>query len=637
MGIQDVLTFGDAHGVPIGVGEAPTSYMNRLARQAAGASGYTPALAATALENLLTGDSRKGREGFGKALRRSALALQDVDQDVMPDVARGEIVSDKDIIEAHGGPDMIDRKIARGMAARALGVRRHMDEKRDRSICGWAERAGMVVETAEGDALLREVITSRFLAIADIYDRVVHDPQADRHTDPTIISPRKCAEGFLAGKSWMQIGQEMGYSAQAVGVKGKKYLDKIAALGLPDDIWVRAAIELSPDDVVSIEGRVRSSMPRRTQTRPVLLKRPTEGPKREPRARPSSPRPNKEEPVDEFDDTEPPPVEDDDGLVEILKTTGGTADPVKDYLREIRKTPLLTAEQEVELAKRIEAGVFAQEILDDPSRALAYGLELDSNGGLPMKLRRELAWLATDGDKAREHFIAANLRLVVSIAKRYTGRGMLFLDLIQEGNMGLMRAVEKFDYKTGNKFSTYATWWIRQTIARGMADQARTVRMPVHMVERLNRIQGARHQFMRDLNREPTIDELAGKLRMEPKSVEECLSYAKGSISLSMPVGEDGDSEFGDLIEDVDATPPDSVTSSRERLEALMTVLDTLSERERTVIRLRFGLADGEPKTLEEIGQLYGLTRERIRQIEAKTMSKLRHPSRAAHLREHLA
>jgi RNA polymerase primary sigma factor len=306
-----------------------------------------------------------------------------------------------------------------------------------------------------------------------------------------------------------------------------------------------------------------------------------------------------------------------------VTVAGATADPVKDYLKQIGKVALLNAEQEVQLAKRIEAGLFAEE-------------KLNSGMHLEPQLRRDLEWIAEDGRRAKNHLLEANLRLVVSLAKRYTGRGMLFLDLIQEGNLGLIRAVEKFDYTKGYKFSTYATWWIRQAITRAMADQARTIRIPVHMVEVINKLARVQRQMLQDLGREPTPEELAKELDMTPEKVVEVQKYGREPISLHTPLGEDGDSEFGDLIEDSEAIVPSDAVSFTLLQEQLEGVLDTLSDREAGVVRMRFGLTDGQPKTLDEIGKVYGVTRERIRQIESKTMSKLRHPSRSQVLRDYL-
>ncbi|HIZ37722.1 MAG TPA: RNA polymerase sigma factor [Candidatus Ruania gallistercoris] len=316
--------------------------------------------------------------------------------------------------------------------------------------------------------------------------------------------------------------------------------------------------------------------------------------------------------------------DDDDAPVQQVVTAGATADPVKDYLKQIGKVALLNAEQEVELAKRIEAGLFAEEKLASEAEKIQG------------KLKRELSWIAQDGRRAKNHLLEANLRLVVSLAKRYTGRGMLFLDLIQEGNLGLIRAVEKFDYTKGYKFSTYATWWIRQAITRAMADQARTIRIPVHMVEVINKLARVQRQMLQDLGREPTPEELAKELDMTPEKVVEVQKYGREPISLHTPLGEDGDSEFGDLIEDSEAIVPADAVSFTLLQEQLHSVLDTLSEREAGVVSMRFGLTDGQPKTLDEIGKVYGVTRERIRQIESKTMSKLRHPSRSQVLRDYL-
>ncbi len=315
--------------------------------------------------------------------------------------------------------------------------------------------------------------------------------------------------------------------------------------------------------------------------------------------------------------------EEDDAPAQTVLTAGATADPVKDYLKLIGRVPLLNAEMEVELSLQVEAGLFAEE-------KLAHDKKIDK------KLKREYEQLVLQGRRAKNHLLEANLRLVVSLAKRYTGRGMLFLDLIQEGNLGLIRAVEKFDYTKGYKFSTYATWWIRQAITRAMADQARTIRIPVHMVEVINKLARVQRQMLQDLGREPTPEELAKELDMTPEKVVEVQKYGREPISLHTPLGEEGDSEFGDLIEDSEAiVPADAVTFTLLQ-EQLHAVHDTLSEREAGVVAMRFGLTDGQPKTLDEIGKVYGVTRERIRQIESKTMSKLRHPSRSQVLRDYL-
>jgi len=315
-------------------------------------------------------------------------------------------------------------------------------------------------------------------------------------------------------------------------------------------------------------------------------------------------------------------ADDADEPEQQVLAAGATADPVKDYLKQIGKVALLNAEQEVQLAKRIEAGLFAEETVNEGQAGAGD--------------RDDLEWIAEDGRRAKNHLLEANLRLVVSLAKRYTGRGMLFLDLIQEGNLGLIRAVEKFDYTKGYKFSTYATWWIKQAITRAMADQARTIRIPVHMVEVINKLARVQRQMLQDLGREPTPEELAKELDMTPEKVVEVQKYGREPISLHTPLGEDGDSEFGDLIEDSEAVVPAEAVNFTLLQEQLHDVLDTLSEREAGVVSMRFGLTDGQPKTLDEIGKVYGVTRERIRQIESKTMSKLRHPSRSQVLRDYL-
>ena len=308
---------------------------------------------------------------------------------------------------------------------------------------------------------------------------------------------------------------------------------------------------------------------------------------------------------------------------QTVLTAGATADPVKDYLKQIGRVALLNAELEVELATRVEAGLFADEMLKNEKK-------------LDKKLKRELEFIVEDGKRAKNHLLEANLRLVVSLAKRYTGRGMLFLDLIQEGNLGLIRAVEKFDYTKGYKFSTYATWWIRQAITRAMADQARTIRIPVHMVEVINKLARVQRQMLQDLGREPTPEELAKELDMTPEKVVEVQKYGREPISLHTPLGEEGDSEFGDLIEDSEAIKPEESVTFTILQEQLMQVLSGLTSREAEVIKARYGLTDGQPKTLDEIGKVHGVTRERIRQIESKTMSKLRHPSRSQALRDYL-
>ena len=329
------------------------------------------------------------------------------------------------------------------------------------------------------------------------------------------------------------------------------------------------------------------------------------------------PRSSQDEPLVSGDDDEDLPAAQ-------VAAGGATADPVKDYLKQIGKVPLLDAGQEVELAKRIEAGLFADQKLAAGSGVLRPGQSSD------------LERVADDGRTAKNHLVEANLRLVVSLARRYAGRGMLFLDLIQEGNLGLIRGVEKFDYTKGYKFSTYATWWIRQAITRAIADQARTIRIPVHIAEAINTLARVQRQMLQDLGHEPTPEELAAELDMTPEKVIEVQKYGREPISLHTPLGEDGDSELGDLIEDSQAIQPGEAVSFTLLQEQLHSVLGTLSEREAGVVSMRFGLTDGQPKTLEQIGKVYGVTRERIRQIESKTMSKLRHPSRSQALRDYL-
>jgi RNA polymerase primary sigma factor len=317
------------------------------------------------------------------------------------------------------------------------------------------------------------------------------------------------------------------------------------------------------------------------------------------------------------DDTWVSGDDDEDLPAARVVTAGASADPVKDYLKQIGRVPLLNARQEVDLAKRIEAGLFAGQKLADSGRELSADA------------RNDLEQVAADGKKAKDHLVEANLRLVVSLARRYAGRGMLFLDLIQEGNLGLIRGVEKFDYTKGYKFSTYATWWIRQAIARSMAEQSRTIRLPAHVAEAISKLARARREMLQELGREPTPEELAVEMDMTPGKVMEVQKYAREPISLHTPLGEEGDSEFGDLIEDAEAIQPAEAAISTLMQEQLHSVLDTLSDREAGILSMRFGLTDGQPKTLDEVGKVYGVTRERIRQIESKAMSKLRHPSRS--------
>jgi RNA polymerase primary sigma factor len=341
-----------------------------------------------------------------------------------------------------------------------------------------------------------------------------------------------------------------------------------------------------------------------------------------------------EEDDDDEDDEDGPKAasddddEDDPKPIAAEGEVGISTDLVRAYLKEIGKVPLLTAEQEVELAQRIEAGLFAAEKIRQADEGEAAKIST--------ALRRDLDWLVLDGGRAKRHLLEANLRLVVSIAKRYLGRGMLFLDLIQEGNLGLIRAVEKFDYTKGYKFSTYATWWIRQAITRAMADQARTIRIPVHMVEQINKLTRVQREMLQELGREPTPEELAKELDMTPEKVVEIQGYAREPVSLETTIGDDQDSNLGDFIEDADAPIAAEVVSYGLMQEQLNEVLRTLTDREAAVVKMRFGLVDGQPRTLDEIGREFGLTRERIRQIESKTLSKLRHPSRSQKLRDYL-
>jgi len=324
------------------------------------------------------------------------------------------------------------------------------------------------------------------------------------------------------------------------------------------------------------------------------------------------------------------PAEDDEADLRqaerVASAEGGrraaTSDLVRIYLREIGRVPLLTAEDEVELAKTIEAGLFAEEKL---------------GGGFPLlgAMHSDLVLLVGEGVRAKQRLIEANLRLVVSIAKRYIGRGLVFLDLIQEGNLGLIRAVEKFDYTRGYKFSTYATWWIRQAITRAIADQARTIRVPVHMVETINKLARVQRQLHQELGREASADEIAAEMGLEPERVAEIQRIAQEPVSLQSPIGEE-ESDLGDFIEDADAVVPIEAAAFIMLQDQLERVLCELAEREQRIIQLRFGLTDGHPRTLEEVGREFGVTRERIRQIESKTLAKLRHPSRAQMLREYL-
>ncbi len=311
----------------------------------------------------------------------------------------------------------------------------------------------------------------------------------------------------------------------------------------------------------------------------------------------------------------------------VSSGAGGSSDPVRMYLREIGQVPLLVAAEEVSLAKRIEAGVKAEAVLADLAASGEY---------FDLVEKKKLERIRRDGERAKDNLTRANLRLVVSIAKRYLGRGLAILDLIQEGNLGLMRAVEKFDYTKGFKFSTYATWWIRQAITRAIADQARTIRIPVHMVESMHKVQRQQRQLLQELERDPTIEEIADKVSMTPARVREILRIAQDPLSLDSPVGEEDDSYLADFIEDAQAIAPADAAAQRMLSQALMEALDELNDREKAVVRMRFGLEDGQTHTLEEVGREFNVTRERIRQIESKTLAKLRHPHRSQKLRDYL-
>ncbi len=427
------------------------------------------------------------------------------------------------------------------------------------------------------------------------------------------VVDEKATKKAAAKKAPTKTAAKTGAKRTAAKAGAKKTASKDASKG--------AAKKSSPEDG-EVEGGRTASSTKKGAAKAVGPDAP-EVDEEDPEAEPEDLEPTDDEATKEGESFVLSDDDEEDAPAVQVATAGATADPVKDYLKQIGKVALLNAEQEVELAKRIEAGLFAEERLNS-------GQKMDA------KTRRELEWIAHDGRRAKNHLLEANLRLVVSLAKRYTGRGMLFLDLIQEGNLGLIRAVEKFDYTKGYKFSTYATWWIRQAITRAMADQARTIRIPVHMVEVINKLARVQRQMLQDLGREPTPEELAKELDMTPEKVVEVQKYGREPISLHTPLGEDGDSEFGDLIEDSEAIVPADAVSFTLLQEQLHSVLDTLSEREAGVVSMRFGLTDGQPKTLDEIGKVYGVTRERIRQIESKTMSKLRHPSRSQVLRDYL-
>ena len=460
------------------------------------------------------------------------------------------------------------------------------------------------------------------------------DTAADTSADESATTSTKPAAKASAAKTTAAKSTAAKTTATKTAAKPAAKATKARATKKTDDDAEDLADDIELDDVVELEDVVVEIDDSDEDEKPKA----TRGKAKAATAEPDAEASDAEEDDEDEEDTKPAFSEPlptgaivissgDDDEVPVYSTmiTGATADPVKDYLKQIGKVPLLNAAEEVELAMRIEAGLFAEEKLSHMTPA-----EKSHQTGL------DLQWVARDGQRAKSHLLGANLRLVVSLAKRYTGRGMQFLDLIQEGNLGLIRAVEKFDYTKGFKFSTYATWWIRQAITRAMADQARTIRIPVHMVEVINKLARVQRQMLQDLGREPTPEELSRELDMTPEKVIEVQKYGREPISLHTPLGEDGDSEFGDLIEDTEAVvPADAVgfTMLQRQLESL---LDSLSEREAGVIRMRFGLGDGQPKTLDQIGDTFGVTRERIRQIESKTMAKLRHPSRSQSLRDYL-
>ncbi len=483
------------------------------------------------------------------------------------------------------------------------------------------ELSGAEVQIATHNALR---IGARLLGVAELEPTTLQAPLTDfvtreveayfavrnRRTG-TIGQRREELQAYMSGKSYADIAASSGLTPSAVLAGINKTIDAVHERSKTPEELRQAYAGFTGKTVV---GRVVQKPVRNISSKVA-----------KPATRVSNEQPLETGFEDDNEEEIDPPfnLEDDDELPATVHTAGATADPVKDYLKQIGKVPLLNAVQEVELSKRIEAGLFA-------NHKLATQPELDGT------LKAELEWLAADGARAKDHLLEANLRLVVSIAKRYTGRGMLFLDLIQEGNMGLIRAVEKFDYTKGYKFSTYATWWIRQAVTRSMADQSRTIRIPVHMVEDINKMDTAKRVLLTKLNRDPSPEELAKELDTPVEKVLQMMKYGRTPISLNTLLGDDGSTEFGDVIEDTDATNPlESVTFNLLQT-AIYEMLDTFSEREAGVISMRFGLVDGEPKTLDEIGKVYGVTRERIRQIESKTMCKLRHPSRSRQLRDFL-
>jgi RNA polymerase primary sigma factor len=435
------------------------------------------------------------------------------------------------------------------------------------------------------------------------------DPASDTGA-PRPAKKRAAAPARGRGKKAADDPAPAGEAPEAAGAADEPDLAELAGV---EDVDVEAELQ-DPADGVVVDPAVVAAAD------PAMAAAVTGGPE--------TPAADDDEDDDEAPATATDEDDEDEKPIAAEGEVGISTDLVRAYLKEIGKVPLLTAEQEVELAQRIEAGLFAAEKIRQADEGEAPKLSVS--------LRRDLDWLVADGGRAKRHLLEANLRLVVSIAKRYLGRGMLFLDLIQEGNLGLIRAVEKFDYTKGYKFSTYATWWIRQAITRAMADQARTIRIPVHMVEQINKLTRVQREMLQELGREPTPEELAKELDMTPEKVVEIQGYAREPVSLETTIGDDQDSSLGDFIEDADAPVAAEVVSYGLMQEQLNEVLRTLTDREAAVVKMRFGLVDGQPRTLDEIGREFGLTRERIRQIESKTLSKLRHPSRSQKLRDYL-
>jgi RNA polymerase primary sigma factor len=483
---------------------------------------------------------------------------------------------------------------------------------------------------AEGKKVLRALAEADVTVVVDgsssTRKRVPAARTATSSRTTTAKAAKKTAVKKTAAKKAVPAASDDAAEETPVKKAAKKTAKKAVAKKTAKKAAVKKPVDGEEPDEADLEAAVDEDAlaeaaavaPAKKATRKKAAKKATAG-------RKSKKDDEDDEEGDDFEWDE----EDSEALKQARKDAEMTAsaDSVRAYLKQIGKVPLLNAAQEVELAKRIEAGLYAVERLK---------LLRESGEEIPTQLRRDLEWIVRDGDRAKDHLLEANLRLVVSLAKRYTGRGMAFLDLIQEGNLGLIRAVEKFDYTKGYKFSTYATWWIRQAITRAMADQARTIRIPVHMVEVINKLGRIQRELLQDLGREPSPDELAKEMDISPEKVLEIQQYAREPISLDQTIGDEGDSQLGDFIEDSEAIVAVDAVSFSLLQGQLQQVLQTLSEREAGVVRLRFGLTDGQPRTLDEIGQVYGVTRERIRQIESKTMSKLRHPSRSQVLRDYL-